>query len=137
MNTDSETGRPGAGPERTSTPNEEATLSPEQVVVALLRQQESLLSELNWAYEQLERSQEQELVDIKARVTQLERQASKTGGGRFLPATGAGEAPSGLIAVTRKRVEFSIRNPRKALKLAERRLRRPSSAPTLEAGRST
>ncbi|WP_218219773.1 hypothetical protein [Nesterenkonia sp. Act20] len=137
MNTDSETGRPGAGPERSSSPIEEAPLSPEQVVVALLRQQESLLSELSWAYEQLERSQEQELVEIKSRVNQLERQVSKTGGGRFLPATLAGEAPSGLIAVTRRRLEFSIRNPRKALKLAERRLRRQSDAPALEAGRAT
>lgn len=137
MTTDSATGRSGVEPEHTSSQVGDPELRPEEVVTALLRQQEALLAELSWAYDQLERSQESELTEIRSRMNQLEYRVARTNKGRPIPVDQEGSERSGWLASTRKRVEFSVRNPRRALRIAERRLRGQPSAPATEVGRST
>ncbi|GAA1142972.1 hypothetical protein [Nesterenkonia lutea] len=137
MTTDSENGRSDVSPEHSSSPVSDPELRPEEVVTALLRQQKALLAELSWAYNQLERSQESDLAEIRSRLSQLEYRLAKSGKGRALPASEDGSPSTSWFAGTRKRVEFTVRNPRKALRLAERRLRGQPSDSAPEAGRST
>lgn len=128
-----------------------------EVVMALLTQQEALLAELRWAYDELERTQDSELVQLKARLARLEEQAGLTGdaaaasgasGARGAAASAgtsgsagtAGAAASSLSSLssfaarTRRRVELSIQDPDRAVREAGRRLRRPVARIARRAG---
>jgi len=137
MTTDSDTGRSNLGLGQSSSPVGDSELRPEEVVTALLQQQETLLAELSWAYEQLERSQESDLAEVRARLSQLEYRVARSGKGRALPAEQEGSSAPGWFAGTRKRVEFTVRYPRRAIRLAERRLRGQPTESTPDVGMST
>ena len=136
MNTDAATGRSAVSAGQPPGPNDGITMRPEEVLTELLQQQKTLLAELSWAYEQLERFQETDLAEIRSRLHQLEYQVSRSGKARFLSPDSETSAAPGWLASTRKRVEFTVRNPKKALRIAERRLRGEPSAPTPEPGRT-
>ena len=134
MTTDSSTRRPEAPRERVEDSTDAAELTPNQVVVALLQQQETLLAELSWAYEQLERSQQSEIAELRSRVSSLEYRVAKKGKGQSIPPNHAGSIRPSFLSVTRKRVDFTVRHPQMAMKAARRRLRRSESAPMTETG---
>ncbi|GAB3178940.1 hypothetical protein GCM10027060_05810 [Nesterenkonia halophila] len=111
-----------------------------EVVMALLTQQEALLAELRWAYDELERTQDSEIVQLKSRLARLEEQAglalgaSGAQGSQGAQGTAAsvvasgssGSAtPSSFAARTRRRVELSLQDPDRAVREVGRRLRRP------------
>lgn len=115
----------------------------QEVVMALLTQQEALLAELRWAYDELERTQDSEIVQLKSRLARLEEQAglapdapgasgASTATGASGSAGSAGSAGSSSLsslsafaARTRRRVELSLQDPERAVREAGRRLRRP------------
>lgn len=135
MTTDSATRRSGvAGDQPESAAEGDPQLSPEEVVVALLRQQETLLAELSWAYEQLERSQESEIAALRSRVSSLEYRVAKKLKGRSAPPSSSGPAAPSHVISTRKRMNFALRHPRRAIRAAERRLRRRNEAPAAPEG---
>lgn len=112
----------GAGaPQGASTPDGvRAQSGTHEVVMALLKQQEALLAELRWAYDQLERTEESEIVALKARVAQLEEQSSgRTSSGSLVRGT------TTVAARTRRRLALSWQDPDRAVRLVGRRLRRP------------
>ncbi|MCH8571313.1 hypothetical protein LSI54_08085 [Nesterenkonia sp. AY15] len=134
MTTDSAMGRSGVARDQPESAVSGDQLSPEEVVVALLRQQETLLAELSWAYEQLERSQESEIAALRSRVSSLEYRVAKKLKGRSIPQNDTGRPASSFLTDTRKRVDFTIRHPRRAIRAAERRLRGRNEAPAAQEG---
>ncbi|MBO0596098.1 hypothetical protein I2485_11670 [Nesterenkonia sp. E16_7] len=97
-----------------------------EVVVELLRQHQALLTELRWAYDQLERVQEVDIAALKQRVSELEQRSSSRKSARAASAT----ATSKL----RKRVEFTLHHPDKAVRVAGRKLARPFEQVARRAG---
>ncbi|MCH8565394.1 hypothetical protein LTH96_06620 [Nesterenkonia sp. LB17] len=97
-----------------------------EVVVELLKQHQALLSELHWAYGQLERVQEVDIAALKQRVSELEQRRP---GGKTSRATSV-TASSKL----RKRVEFTFQHPDKAARAAGRKLSRPFEQVARRAG---
>lgn len=98
-------------------PSEELSQETQDLVVALLRQQETLLTELRWAYDQLERVNDFELTELRERVTRLEGKKRITA-----PA----ESTASLVSVaqkTKRRVQFAIQEPWLATQAAKRRLK--------------
>lgn len=134
MTTDSATRRSGVAGDAPEGADSGDQLSPEDVVVALLRQQETLLAELSWAYEQLERSQESEIAALRSRVSSLEYRVAKKLKGRSAPERDLGPASPSFLTDTRKRLDFTLRHPRRAVRAAERRLRRRNEAPAAQEG---
>lgn len=97
-----------------------------EVVVELLTQHQALLTELRWAYDQLERVQEVDIAALKQRVSELEHRSSSRKSAKAVSAT----ATSKL----RKRVEFTLHHPDKAVRVAGRRLARPFEQVARRAG---
>ncbi|MCH8561230.1 MULTISPECIES: hypothetical protein [unclassified Nesterenkonia] len=97
-----------------------------EVVVELLTQHQALLTELRWAYDQLERVQEVDIAALKQRVSELEqrRPARKT----------AKAASASASSRMRKRVEFTLQHPDKAVRVAGRKLARPFEQVARRAG---
>lgn len=91
--------------------------SEQEVIVALLEQQEAMLSELRWAYAQLERLQDTEVAQLKQRVAELEEAMAKAESNRLIP-------DLGFAAKTRKRVEFTLQHPDRAARVARQKLSR-------------
>lgn len=91
--------------------------SEQEVIVALLEQQEAMLSELRWAYAQLERLQDTEVAQLKQRVAELEEAMAKAESSRLIP-------DLGFAAKTRKRVEFTLQHPDRAARVARQKLSR-------------
>lgn len=91
--------------------------SEQEVIVALLEQQEAMLSELRWAYAQLERLQDTEVAQLKQRVAELEEAMAKAESHRLIP-------DLGFAAKTRKRVEFTLQHPDRAARVARQKLSR-------------
>lgn len=129
MTTDSATRRSGVARDQPEPAASGDHLSPEDVVVALLRQQETLLAELSWAYEQLERSQDSEITALRSRVSSLEYRVANKLKGRSGPQSSTGPTAPAHMAGTRKRVNFALRHPLRAIRIAERRLRRRNEVP--------
>ena len=100
----------------------------------LLRQQETLLAELSWAYEQLERSQESEIAALRSRVSSLEYRVAKKLKGRSAPQNEAGPVAQPRSRSARTRLDFALRHPRRAIRAAERRLRSRNEAPAAQEG---
>ena len=134
MTTDSATRPSGVDGDDKDRASSGDQLSSEDVVVTLLRQQETLLAELSWAYEQLERSQESEIAALRARVSSLEYRVAKKLKGRSAPKADTEQSSPSYLASTRKRVDFAIRHPRRAIRAAERRLRRLNEVPAAQEG---
>ncbi|GAA3287761.1 hypothetical protein [Nesterenkonia halobia] len=106
----------------------------QEVVMALLTQQEALLAELRWAYDELERTQDSEIVQLKSRLARLEEQAGLAPGAQGASGASATTGASGssgsaasssFAARTRRRVALSLQDPDRAVREAGRRLRRP------------
>lgn len=97
-----------------------------EVVVELLKQHQALLTELHWAYGQLERVQEVDIAALKQRVSELEDH--RPGGKDSRAASAAGSSK------TRKRVEFTLQHPDKAARAAGRKLSRPFERVARRAG---
>lgn len=91
--------------------------SEQEVIVALLEQQEAMLSELRWAYAQLERLQDTEVAQLKQRVAELEEAMAKAESNKLIP-------DLGFAAKTRKRVEFTLQHPDRAARVARQKLSR-------------
>ncbi|MGJ9371534.1 hypothetical protein [Nesterenkonia sp. CF4.4] len=134
MTTDSATTRSGVSGDQPESAADGDQLSPEEVVVALLRQQETLLAELSWAYEQLERSQESEIAALRSRVSSLEYRVAKKLKGRSAPQNDTGPVAPPHSTSARKRLDFAIRHPRRAISAAERRLRARNETPAAQEG---
>ncbi|MBE1513405.1 hypothetical protein [Nesterenkonia halotolerans] len=96
------------------------------LVLSLLQQQQALLQELRWAYDQLERVQEVDLAQLRARVTELEE------GGSSL--SSALPTPLSLSTSARKKLQFSVQHPDRAVRAAGRKLRRPLGQVARKAG---
>lgn len=97
-----------------------------EVVVELLTQHQALLTELRWAYDQLERVQEVDIAALKQRVSELEQRR---------PARKAGKtASASATSRMRKRVEFTLQHPDKAVRVAGRKLARPFEQVVRRAG---
>lgn len=103
--------------------SEDLTQNTQDVVVALLRQQEALLTELRWAYDQLERVQDAELTELRERVAQLESRKRTVAPAQTTASLGS------FAQKTRRRVEFTLQEPRLAARAAKRKLKKivPSS----------
>lgn len=97
-----------------------------EVLVELLTQHQALLTELRWAYDQLERVQEVDVASLKQRVSELEqrRPGRKT----------AQAASASVSSRMRKRVEFTLQHPDKAVRVAGRKLARPFEQVARRAG---
>ncbi len=91
--------------------------SEQDVIAALLQQQEAMLSELRWAYAQLERLQDADIAQLKQRVAELEEAMAKAESSRLIP-------DLGFAAKTRKRVEFTLQHPDRAARVARQKLSR-------------
>ncbi|WP_010524646.1 hypothetical protein [Nesterenkonia sp. F] len=132
---DAEARQPAAAP--AETPETRTQDGTHEVVMALLTQQEALLAELRWAYDELERTQEVEIVQLKSRLARLEEQAglasdvpgasasSASTGSSGSSGSSGSAAVSSFAARTRRRVELSVQDPDRAVREAGRRLRRP------------
>lgn len=96
------------------------------VILELLRQHQALLTELRWAYGQLERVQEVDIAALKQRVSELEQRSP--GGKADVPAS---QTASSKI---RKRVEFTLQHPDRAARAAGRKLTKPFGQVTRRAG---
>ncbi|GAA1109510.1 hypothetical protein [Nesterenkonia jeotgali] len=99
-----------------------------EVLVELLTQHQALLTELRWAYGQLERLQEVDIAALKQRVSELEQRRS-----RGKTALAASATASSKM---RKRVEFALQHPDKAARAAGRKLSRPFERAARRAGLS-
>lgn len=91
--------------------------SEQDVIVALLEQQEAMLSELRWAYAQLERLQDTDIAELKQRVAELEEGMAKAESSKLIP-------DLGFAAKTKRRVEFTLQHPDRAARVARQKLSR-------------
>lgn len=91
--------------------------SEQDVIVALLEQQEAMLRELRWAYAQLERLQDTDIVQLKQRVAELELAMAKAESRKLIP-------DLGFAAKTKKRVEFTLQHPDRAARVARQKISR-------------
>ncbi|GAB3193414.1 hypothetical protein GCM10027061_25840 [Nesterenkonia suensis] len=95
------------------------------MIVALLGQQEALLAELRWAYDQLERTQESDISELRSRVTRLEHRLTAdrqtTAASPKSSAQASSESRAGRVL---RRVESAVHDPERALRAATRRVRR-------------
>ncbi|MDS2172427.1 MULTISPECIES: hypothetical protein [unclassified Nesterenkonia] len=93
------------------------------VIVALLGQQEALLAELRWAYDQLERTQEADIAELRSRVAKLEHRVAARRQAPTPPVTGSSpdESPASRM---RRRLESAVQDPERTVRAASRRVRR-------------
>lgn len=126
--TDTDQTSTGAAAQAGGQPSPATDLSADtrEVIVELLTQHQALLTELRWAYDQLERVQEVDIAALKQRVSELEQRR---------PARTSSKAVStSASAKLRKRVEFTLAHPDKAVRVAGRKISRPFGQVARRAG---